>query len=52
MTIGTRTSKQTQDRDLSKVIDHRTRTILNAVLTEPGGRRLGAYLRATNRKNG
>jgi hypothetical protein len=51
MTIGNRTAKRTQDRDLSKVIDHRTRSILNAILSEPGGKRLDAYLRATNRKN-
>lgn len=46
MTTGKQFAKRTSDGVVEKVLDHRTRTILNAVISEPSGRMLSAYLKA------
>jgi hypothetical protein len=46
MTTVKRSAKRTNDTSVDNVLDHRTRTILNAVITEPRGRVLAAYLKA------
>ena len=45
-TIGKRYAQRTGDLSIAKVLDHRTRTILNAVLREQRGKALDAYLMA------
>ncbi len=46
MTTGKKFAQRTSESSVEKVLDHRTRTILNAVIREPRGRTLSAYLKA------
>ncbi|MDQ3101542.1 MAG: hypothetical protein M3R08_09150 [Bacteroidota bacterium] len=46
MTTGKKFAKRTSDHVVQKVLDHRTKSILNAVISEPRGRMLSAYLKA------
>lgn len=46
MTTGKRFLDRTKDKDEARVLDARTRGILNAVLSERRGKALDAYLRA------
>lgn len=46
MTTGRKYIKRTKGTGTQRVIDARTRTILNAVLSEPRGSALAAYLKA------
>ncbi|MBK6752450.1 MAG: hypothetical protein IPG69_02420 [Flavobacteriales bacterium] len=45
-TIGKRYAQRTGDQSITKVLDHRTRSLLNAVLREQRGKALDAYLMA------
>lgn len=45
-TIGRRFAERTHDKQLNKVLDASTKAVLNAVLSEPRGAALDAYLRA------
>jgi hypothetical protein len=49
-TTGKRYCQRTHDRSLEKVLDARTKTVLRAVLTEPRGRALDAWLLARTTK--
>ncbi len=49
MTTGKKFAKRTNDNSADKMLDHKTRTILNAVNSEPRGRMLTAYLKALQR---
>lgn len=45
-TTGKRYLERTQDRRASRVMDARTKAVLNAVMNEPRGTALAAYLLA------
>lgn len=45
-TTGKRYMDRTHDRSTRKVLDARTKAVLNEVLTEPRGRAVEAYLRS------
>jgi hypothetical protein len=45
-TTGKRYMDRTHDRSGKKVLDARTKAVLRAVLTEPRGKAVDAYLRA------
>lgn len=45
-TIGKRYLDRTKPKDQQRLLDMRTRNILNAVLSEPRGKCLNGYLRA------
>ncbi len=47
MTTGKRFTNRTKDRTSERVLDARTRSVLQAVSQLPRGRALDAYLRAT-----
>ena len=47
MTTGKRFTTRTKDRTSDRVLDARTRTVLQAVAQVPRGKALDAYLRAT-----
>ena len=49
MTTGKKFAKRTSDTSVDKMLDHRTRTLLNAVISEPRGSMLAAYLKAMKR---
>lgn len=49
MTIGKKYAARTNDTKAERIIDQRTRSILNAVLAEPKGNALSAYLRTRSR---
>ncbi len=51
-TTGKRFAKRTSDKFIHRVLDARTKAVLNAVLMEQRGGALDAYLRATGRRNG
>jgi len=44
MTTGRKYAKRTKETTDQRVIDARTRTVLNSILLEPRGRSLDAYL--------
>ena len=46
MTTGKKFEKRTSDDSVKKVLDNRTKAILNAVISEPRGQALTAYLKA------
>ncbi len=46
MTTGKKFEKRTSDHSMKKMLDHRTKAILNAVISEPRGKALTAYLKA------
>lgn len=46
-TTGKKFAQRTKDTTMQRVLDARTKAVLNSVLTEPRGRALSAYLRAT-----
>ena len=46
MTTGRKFTKRTSDASMKKMLDHRTKSILNAVMSEPRGHALSAYLKA------
>ena len=46
MTIGKKYTARTKDAKAERIIDQRTRSVLNAILTEPRGNALNAYLRS------
>jgi len=48
-TLGKRYIDRTHDRSSDRILDARTRSVLNAVLKEERGRALEAYLKATGR---
>ena len=48
-TTGKRFAKRTSDKFIYRVLDARTKAVLNAVLDERSGHALDAYLRATER---
>lgn len=50
MTTGRKFTERIKDASTEKVLDHRTRTILNAVLSERRGSALTAYLKALKQK--
>jgi len=50
MTTGRKFAERTSDASERKVLDHKTRTILNAVIAEPRGQMLAAYLKAMDRE--
>jgi hypothetical protein len=50
MTTGRKFTIRTKDTSTEKVIDHRTKTILNAVMSERRGHALAAYLKAMGQK--
>ncbi|QQR86293.1 MAG: hypothetical protein IPJ76_17150 [Flavobacteriales bacterium] len=45
-TIGKKFAERTHDKQMNKVLDASTKAVLNAVLNEPRGTALDAYLRA------
>lgn len=45
-TIGKKFAERTHDKQMNKVLDASTKAVLNAVLSEPRGAALDAYLRA------
>ncbi len=45
-TTGKRYMDRTHDRSTRRVLDARTKAVLNEVLTEPRGRAVEAYLRS------
>jgi len=49
-TTGKRFLDRTHDRSTHKVLDARTKTLLSAVLSEPRGKALEAYLRVRSTK--
>ncbi|MBP6310945.1 MAG: hypothetical protein WAR83_00435 [Flavobacteriales bacterium] len=49
MTIGKKYAKRTKDTKAERIIDERTRSLLNAILTTPKGNALSAYLRTRSR---
>ena len=49
-TTGKRYMDRTHDRSTRKVLDARTKAVLNEVLMEPRGRALEAYLRSRSAK--
>lgn len=50
MTTGRKYVKRTKETTDQRVLDARTRSVLNAVITEPRGRALEAYLRALGQR--
>lgn len=46
MTIGKKYVQRSKDHSLTRLIDQRTKTVLNAISTEPKGKALDAYLRS------
>jgi hypothetical protein len=50
-TIGKRYLERTSDKKAERVLDARTKAILNSVLSEPRGQALSAYLCATGIKS-
>ena len=50
MTTGRKFTERTRDDSTEIVLDHRTKTILNAVLSERRGNALAAYLKALKQK--
>ncbi len=50
MTTGRKYAKRTKEATEQRVLDQRTRAVLNAVLNEPRGRPLDAYLFAVRGK--
>jgi hypothetical protein len=50
MTTGRKFAKRTNDTGVDKVLDQRTRIILNTVAKEPRGRMLAAYINALGQK--
>ena len=46
MTTGKKFAKRTSDDTVKKMLDHKTKSILNAVISEPRGLALSAYLKA------
>jgi len=51
-TTGKRFLDRTQDRSGHKMLDARTKAVLNTVLSEPRGKALEAYLRARSTTKG
>jgi len=49
-TIGKRFAQRTGDASIAKVLDHHTKSVLNAVLREQRGKALDAYLFARSGK--
>lgn len=49
-TTGKKFTKRTQDPMIHRVLDARTKAVLNAVLTERRGQALTAYLRALSER--
>ncbi|HQV51488.1 MAG: hypothetical protein IPI00_04610 [Flavobacteriales bacterium] len=49
MTIGKKYAARTKDTKAERILDERTRSVLNAILTEPKGNALSAYLRTRSR---
>lgn len=47
MTTGKRFTDRTKDHSEQRVLDARTRAVLNSVASLPKGKALDAYLRAT-----
>ncbi|MBK6628701.1 MAG: hypothetical protein IPJ87_04845 [Flavobacteriales bacterium] len=45
-TTGKRYTDRTGDRSVRRILDHRTRSVLDRVLVEQRGQRLEAYLMA------
>lgn len=45
-TTGKRYTDRTGDRSVRRILDHRTRSVLDRVLSEQRGQRLEAYLMA------
>lgn len=52
MTIGKRFTDRTKDHSEQRVLDARTRAVLNVVAQLPRGRALDAYLRAMRTSRG
>lgn len=52
MTTGRKYVQRTKETTDQRVLDARTRCVLNAVITEPRGRALEAYLRALGDRRG
>lgn len=50
MTTGRKYAQRTKEATEQRILDQRTRTVLNAVLNEPRGRSLDAYLFAVRGK--
>ena len=48
-TIGKKFAERTQDKQMNKMLDASTKAVLSAVLSEPRGAGLSAYLRAMGR---
>ncbi|MBP7512923.1 MAG: hypothetical protein KA791_00145 [Flavobacteriales bacterium] len=48
-TTGKRFAKRTSDKGIHRVLDARTKAVLNAVLDERRGHSLAAWLRAMDR---
>lgn len=48
-TVGKKFSNRTQDPMINRVLDARTKAVLNAVSTERRGKALAAYLLATGK---
>jgi len=51
-TTGKRFAKRTSDKLIHRVLDARTKAVLNAVLDERRGAALDAYLRALGQQHG
>ncbi|HMQ74999.1 MAG: hypothetical protein IPM49_01325 [Flavobacteriales bacterium] len=49
-TTGKRFTDRTGDRSVRRILDHRTRTVLDRVLSEQRGQRLEAYLMALGQR--
>lgn len=50
MTTGKKYAQRTKDASAQRLLDARTRSVLNAVLTEPKGKALNAYLQALSER--
>ena len=52
MTIGRKFASKDKTRSMDRLLDYRTRSILQAISTEPRGKALGAYLRSIAERTG
>ncbi|HRF81865.1 MAG TPA: hypothetical protein PL070_17435 [Flavobacteriales bacterium] len=52
MTIGRKFASKDKTKSMDRLLDYRTRSILQAISTEPRGKALGAYLRSIAERNG
>jgi hypothetical protein len=49
MTTGKKFARRTSDHGMEQILDHRTRTLLNAVASAPRGRQLNVWIKALHK---